>query len=534
MKLFFLIGLLGWFGQSAALSGRTLPVFPAPAVYETAGDGSLTLGPSVKVKSRGGAYAKVLRLETERFLLACAAEPGFPEKATPRAVVTLTLDGSLKLPEEAYTLEVTPREVRLAASSESGLFYATQTLRQLVRNGRGMLPVCRIEDRPRMKWRGVMLDESRHFFGQETVFRLLDRMAELKLNVFHWHLTDEPGWRIEIERYPRLTEIGADGNWSDAQAPRRFYTQQEIRTIVAYAAERHILVVPEIDMPGHAVAACKAYPEVSGGGEGRWKGFTYHPCKDETYEFLGNILTEVAALFPGPYIHVGGDEVHYGNQSWFTDPDIQEFIRRNDLKNEAGLEHYFLRRMADTVTARGKILIGWDEIADAGVDPARSAVMWWRHDRPQQLKKALDAGFPVILTPRRPLYFDFVQHDSHRIGRRWNGFNPVESVYAFPDAAVQGLIEGRDARVTGLQMSVWTERIADTKRLEFMIFPRIAAVAEAAWTPAEAKDPETFMQRLPVYLDYLESLGVYYFDPFRPDRHPEPWGPEKADVLQNG
>ena len=286
-------------------------------------------------------------------------------------------------------------------------------------------------------------------------------------------------------------------------------------------------------MPGHAIAACKAYPEVSGGGEGRWKGFTYHPCKDETYEFLSNILDEVVKLFPSPYIHIGGDEVHYGNQSWYTDPVIQAFIKDNNLGNEVGLEHYFLRRMADVVHAKGKTLIGWDEMVDAGISPDKAVVMWWRHDKVSQLKKALDRGYRVIMTPRRPLYFDFVQHESHKIGRRWNGFNPVEDVCNFPDT-LQTLLAGKESQLMGLQMSVWTERIADAKRLDFMIYPRIAAVAEAAWTPLEVKKPTLFMKKLPSYLQYLESIGVYFFDPFNPDRHPEPWGPETADVLPTG
>lgn len=507
------------------------PVFPTPAAWK-AGEGVFTAAVSVRMESRGK-YAGRVRKEIKAFLRSCAGRPGFAEKGPKENTVVFIHDPASGLPDEAYTLEVTPRRITLVASSESGLFYAGQTLKQLIRAGRGVVPAGRFDDAPRMKWRGLMLDESRHFFGKDTVLRLLDRMAELKMNVFHWHLTDEPGWRIEIGAYPLLTTVGAAGNWSDSQAAPRFYTRRDIREIVAYAAERHILVVPEIDMPGHAVAACKAYPEVSGGGEGRWKGFTYHPCKQETYDFLGRVLTEVAELFPGPYIHIGGDEVHYGNQSWFTDPEIQAFIRANGLKNELGLEHYFLRRMADTVAAKGKTLIGWDEIADAGVKPGPNVVMWWRHDKPGQLKKALEAGFPVVLTPRRPLYFDFVQHASHRIGRRWNGFNPIDRVCAFPDT-LQTLLDRHPGQVMGLQMSVWTERIADGKRLDFMIFPRIAAVAEAAWTPAERKNAGRFMEKLPVYLEYLESLGIYYFDPFRPEHHPEPWGPEKADVLQNG
>lgn len=522
--ILFLITCLGYVVQAEEKQPPVL--FPTPAVCVPT-QGVFDLSAGVKGVFEGAAARKM-----EKEVTGLLAQYASSDK-TRKNTVAFLFDPSLGLPDEAYTMQVTPAGITVSASTESGLFYGKESLFQLARYGKGKIPACRIDDRPRLKWRGLMLDESRHFFGKEKVFQLLDQMAQLKLNVFHWHLTDEPGWRIEIKRYPKLTGIGAEGNWSDSHAAPTFYTQDEIKEVIRYAADRHIMVVPEIDMPGHAIAACKAYPEVSGGGEGRWAGFTYHPCKDETYTFLSNILTEVAALFPSPYIHIGGDEVHYGNQSWYTDPQIQAFIKEHDLKNEVGLEHYFLRRMADTVQAKGKTLIGWDEMVDAGISPDKAVVMWWRHDKPEQLEKALAQGYRVILTPRRPFYFDFVQHDSHKIGRRWNGFNPIEQVCNFPDT-LQSVLQGKEKQLMGLQMSVWTERIADGKRLDFMIFPRIAGVAEAAWTPLDVKSPEKLMKKLPFYLEYLDASGIYYFDPFRPDRHAEPWGPSKADVLQNG
>lgn len=527
MKRNVILLLIAWISYSIQAEEKNIPaIFPTPAVCIPAA-GEFNVTASVKFTS-AGTYAK----EVAKEVAGCIKQSPFLKNAG-KGTIAFVIDPALNLSDEAYILEVTPAKITLSSSTRSGLFYAKETLLQMIRYGKGVIPACRIEDRPRLKWRGLMLDESRHFFGKEKVFQLLDQMAGLKMNVFHWHLTDEPGWRIEIKKYPALTTIGAEGNWSDSHAAPTFYTQEEIKEVVRYAADRHIMVVPEIDMPGHAIAACKAYPEVSGGGEGRWKGFTYHPCKKETYEFLSNILTEVSALFPSPYIHIGGDEVHYGNQSWFTDPEIQTFIKEHDLKDEVGLEHYFLRRMADTVRAKGKILIGWDEMVDAGVSPDKAVVMWWRHDKVSQLEKALERNYQVILTPRRPLYFDFVQHETHKIGRRWDGFNPIELVCNFPDT-LQSVLAGKEKQVMGLQMSVWTERIADAKRLDFMIFPRIAAVAEAAWTPLEVKSPEKLMKKLPLYIDYLHSLGIYFFDPFNPSRHAEPWGPAKADVLQNG
>jgi hexosaminidase len=358
-------------------------------------------------------------------------------------------------------------------------------------------------------------------------------MASLRLNVFHWHLTDEPGWRIEIKRYPKLTTEGAVGNWHDPKAPATFYTQEEIKEIVAYAADRHIMVVPEFDMPGHATAVCRSYPEISGGGEGKWQHFTFHPCKEETFEFISNVLDEIVALFPSPYIHIGGDEVHYGNQSWFTDPEIQQFIKDKNLGNETGLEQYFIRRAADIVASKGKTMIGWDEMIDAGVSPDKAVIMWWRHDRKHQLVKALENGYRVIMTPRRPLYADFVQYGGHKVGRVWGGYNTIEDIYRFPEPIIH-LTRDYEDQVMGLQFSLWTERVADAKRLDYMTFPRLVAVAESAWTPAKSKECSLFMQKLPYFLRFLGEKGIYYFNPFNPESTPEPSAPDKDDVLKNG
>lgn len=381
---------------------------------------------------------------------------------------------------------------------------------------------------PRFEWRGFMLDESRHFFGKEKVKQYLDLMEKLRLNVFHWHLTDVPGWRIEIKRYPKLTTIGARGNWHDPNAEPAFYTQEDIREIVAYAAERHIMVVPEIDMPGHATAACRAYPELSGGGD----GFTFHPCREETFQFISHVLDEVVELFPAPYIHIGGDEVHFGNQEWFTDPYIQSSIQSHKLVNESGLEHYFVRRVADIVASKGKTMIGWDEIVDAEVSPQKAMVMWWRHDRKYQLVKALERGYRVILTPRLPMYGDFVQFPTHRVGRR-ESCNMLENIYSFPDPLLH-LAKGYESQLMGLQCCMWTERIADPHRLDFMTFPRLFAVAEAAWTPVNQKNYGRFLKRLMDWLPLLQQLGISYFDPFAPLSTPEPPAPDKEDPLKNG
>lgn len=435
--------------------------------------------------------------------------------------------------DEAYRLEITPDSVFIQSATVTGAFRGEETLKQLLRSGKGTTSACVINDASRYSWRGFMLDESRHFFGKEKVKQLLDIMASLRLNVFHWHLTDEPGWRIEIKKYPLLTKVGSKGNYHDPSAPAAFYTQEDIKDIVAYAAARHIMIVPEFDMPGHATAACRAYPELSGGGEGRWKDFTFHPCKEETFRFISDVLDELITLFPSPYIHIGGDEVHFGNQEWFTDPQIQQFIKDKQLMNETGLEQYFVRRVADIIAAKGKTMIGWDEIVDAGVSPDKAVVMWWRHDRRYQLLKALESGYRVIMTPRRPMYGDFVQYSTHNVGRYWDGYNPIEDVFSFP-RSIEHLFKGYESQIMGMQYSLWTERVADVKRLDFMVFPRLIALAEAAWTPAGRKDYSRFMRRLPFFLHWLDTKDIYYFDPFAPERRPEPTAPEKEDVLQNG
>lgn len=435
--------------------------------------------------------------------------------------------------DEAYQIRVSPSVIECKASTPVGLFYAVQSLIQIMGTG-NKTPCVLIEDKPAYSWRGFMLDESRHFHGKETVKQYLDLMAKLKLNRFHWHLTDEDGWRIEIKKYPKLTTIGSVGNWSDRNAPAQFYTQDEIKEIVAYAEKNHIMVIPEIDMPGHASAATRSYPEISGGGTGRWEGFTYNPAKETTYEFFNNVLDEVVALFPAPYIHIGADEVHFGNQSWYTDPQIQQFIRDNYLMSEVGLEHYFVRRICQMVNDKGKIMIGWDEIVNTGVTPENAIVMWWRHDKPELLTAALHKGFDVIMTPRIPCYFDFVQDDIQKTGRRWDGmFNPLEVVYSYPEN-IDYLISANSDQVLGLQANTWTERIASRKRLDYMVFPRLLAIAEDGWTQEQNKNYSSFLERVRLFLPYLDKLGIYYYNIFKPLDTPEPYGPDRHDVIAEG
>ena len=517
-------------------AGSEINVIPKPQKVSL-GQGYFSFNPQTKLvyadnalKSVADAYQDVLKNE---FSIQVTQQNN---KVLSKNAIYLQLDS--KLGKEAYVLDVQTDKIVCKASSNAGLFYGLQTLAQLIQteNGKSTVPVVLIEDAPLYGWRGYMLDESRHFMGKDVVKQYLDIMARLKLNVFHWHLTDEQGWRIEIKRYPLLTQEGSVGSWSDANAPSAFYTQDEIKEIVEYAAQRHIMVVPEIDMPGHATAVGRSYPEISGGGEGRWKDFTFHPARETTYEFISNIFDEVVELFPAPYIHIGADEVHFGNQSWFTDPQIQKFIKDNNLKDEVGMEHYFVRKICDIVNAKGRKMIGWDEIVNTGVSPDKAIIMWWRHDKPELLTQALDAGFDIILTPRIPCYFDFVQDDSHKIGRRWAGdFNELETVYNFSEN-ISKLISSHPKQVLGMQANVWTERIKDKKRLDFMTYPRLMAVAENAWTDNKADNLNynEFENRVKIFLKYLDQFNINYFNPFNKNSTPEPWGPDRQDVLADG
>lgn len=444
------------------------------------------------------------------------AEPGFIQGTT-----------EASLGAEAYVLEVGPDAVHIRHGDARGLRLAMETLRQLGRgpDGAGLdaLPACRIEDKPRFGWRGFMLDESRHFTGKEGVKRLLEAMARLKLNVLHWHLTDEPGWRIEIKKYPRLTEVGGVGNHTDPKAPRAFYTQDEIREIVAFAAARGITVLPEIDMPGHARAAVRAYPEHGGGGSKRYPDFTFNPAKPETERFLTDILAEVRSLFPkAPFVHLGGDEVHFGWEQWPKLPEVQSLMAREGLKELKEVEGRFVRRMAKRATGEaGWPAVGfWDEAARFDLPRERTVLFWWRHDKPEALAASAAKGYPLVLCPRIPCYLDFVQDAAHASGRRWGkgpgSFNTIEQTHAFPDSL--GAALPRDARILGIQACLWTETAVTQERRDFLTFPRLLALAEAAWTAPERKDPARFRRAVEAELPGIEALGI------------KPWrgGPEVA------
>lgn len=438
--------------------------------------------------------------------------------------IVFEYDRSLSSPE-AYRLKIGKKKIEISAGDPAGAFYGVQTLLQLLDNNLE-LPCVTVKDSPRYGWRGYMRDDARHFTGVESVKKLLDLMAYYKLNRFHWHLTDGQGWRIEIKKYPRLATVGGIGSHSDPDASCAYYSQAEIRDIVEYARRRHIMIIPEIDMPGHATAANRAYPEYNGGGEGIFPDFTFNPGKEETYTYLSDILAEVAALFDSPYMHIGGDEVAYGINAWKTDPHVQALMKREGFNDVRQCERYFMNRMIAEVAHLGKTLIGWDELLDLDVDRSTN-IMWWRHDKPAYLTRSLEAGYTTVLCPRKPLYFDFVQHDSHKVGRTWDGFCPLEDVYAFPDPWFEsiGVTAEMQSHIAGVQANAWSELMHNSDRVDFMTWPRLCALAEAGWTERDNKDSNGFESRLEDAYRLFDRLSVYYFDHRNPEHHPEPAGP---------
>jgi hexosaminidase len=500
-------------------------IIPRPNIYRQSA-GFYTIPAAMSISASESSFNRMIPLfaaSVQKF----AAIKISNQKKNPTIQLLLNKDITKN---ETYRLKVEPKQITIEAGFPEGCFYGLQSLVQLLHSaGKGGKIACgEISDQPRYGWRGIMLDESRHFFGEAEVKKILDMMALHKLNKFHWHLTDAQGWRIEIRQYPLLTKIGAKGNNTDPDAEAQFYTQKQISGIVQYAADRFIEVIPEIDMPGHATAAAKAYPEFSGGGSQKYPDFTFNPGKEGTYQFLTNILREVGQLFPSKFIHLGGDEVSFGNQQWADMPDIQQLMKHQNLKNLLDVEHYFIRRMGDSLQKLGKTMIGWDEIVATGL-PNHPIVMWWRHDQPKMLDLAIKNNYEVILCPRIPLYFDFVQHNSHKSGRKWAGkFAPIETVYDFPSDQLTGGISVATPLVRGIQANLWSETMHTANRLEFMLFPRISALAESAWTNQENKSFSNFQTRMKKMTDLYQKSGVHFFNFEDPTGGNEIVGPEKS------
>ncbi|HMS02898.1 MAG TPA: beta-N-acetylhexosaminidase [Gemmatimonadaceae bacterium] len=508
-------------------------IIPRPAALEPR-TGTFTLTARTVIHARGADTMLAHQLARD-----LAPATGFALRVSTSPVrgphITLRRDAALdSLGPEGYQLDVTTQRVELRAPEAAGLFYGVQSLRQLLPPAvlRGAhqpgvawtIPAVRISDRPRFSWRGAHLDVGRHFMPVDFVKKWIDLLALHKLNTFHWHLTDDQGWRLEIRKYPRLTEVGGCrprtliGPFTTSEATRRydesrycgFYTQDDVREIVAYAAARHITVVPEIEMPGHAQALLAAYPQL-----GVYPDSVIVPMQvwgvsnfimnveESTIAFMHDVLDEVMAFFPSPFIHIGGDEAD--KTQWKASARVQERMRELGMTDEHALQSWFIRRMDAYLTSKGRRLIGWDEILEGGLAP-NAAVMSWRGTAPGVA--AAKAGHDVVMAPTSHTYLDYYQSaDKANEPLAFGGFLPLDTVYTF-EPIPPDLTEEQARHVLGAQAQHWTEYMRTPRHVEYMAFPRLGAFAEVVWTRRSRKDLTNFHERLRVHMQRLAALGV--------------------------
>ncbi len=532
--------LSGW----AVEADESLALLPQPLqVGRKAGAFALNRDTAILVDKDSTDAASVGKQLAERirgstgFHLAVTPLDG--ETATDNAIVLTAKNADAALGAEGYTLDVTADDVVIAATTGSGLFYGVQTLLQLLppqvfgpTKAEGSvawaIPAVRIEDRPRFRWRGLLLDVARHFFNKEEVKNYLDLMVQHKFNTLHVHLTDDQGWRVEIKRYPKLTQIGgwrkdigfgldpkqgtaygSDGRYGG------FYTQQDVREIVAYAKARYVAVVPEIEMPGHASTALSVYPEFSCTGGpfdinvagGVFHGI-YCPGNEAAFAFLQNVLSEILELFPSKRICICGDEVPKDN--WRKCGKCQARMRAENLKNEDELQSYFVRRIEKYLNARGRILVGADEILEGGLAP--NATIWsWRGMGGGIA--AANAGHDVIMIPTSHCYFDYYQAKAGE-PKAIGGFLPLETVYSF-EPIPPSLAADRVQHILGTGGCLWSEYFPNYAHVQYMTYPRACAMAEVTWTDPKLRNWEDFRNRLDTHLQRLRAQGVNY-------RHPRP------------
>ena len=448
---------------------------------------------------------------------------------------------------EGYQLTVDQQGIRITAAGGPGLFYGAQTLVQLLPPRAAVtasVPYVRINDQPAFRWRGAMLDVSRHFFSVEFVKRYIDLLAAYKLNTFHWHLTDDQGWRIEIKKYPKLTQVSAFRKETligaqqlfktlaefkyDATPHGGFYTQDQIRDVVAYAQQRYVTIVPEIEMPGHSVAILAAYPELAckPGAYETWTMWGVNEdivCPTETtIRFFEDVLTEVTNLFPGPYVHIGGDEAP--KTRWKESAAVQEIMKREGYTDVEMVQGWFNRRIEKFLESRGKKLIGWDEILEGGIAPS-ATVMSWRGEKGGI--EAAKLGHDVVMSPTTHLYINYGQsqkphspYEPLMIG----GYIPLDAIYNYNPLPAE-LTPEQQQHVLGPQANLWTEYITTPAAAEYMLFPRLLAVSEVAWRPAAAKTYAEFLPRMGQQFARLDARKVYY-------RVPEPLGLDSASVVR--
>ncbi len=505
---------------------QTISVIPKPLSLKMDG-GTFLMTTSTNVSYGGG--SKELQAIAEQLAAKLSAATGMAISATSQKggksagdAIALKLVDDAKLGPEGYRLNVTTKGIQIEASAAAGVFYGVQTLYQLMpaeveRAYTGStvvwsVPCVRIEDKPRFSWRGMHLDVGRHFFSKDSVKRYIDMIASYKMNTFHWHLTEDQGWRIEIKKYPRLTTVGSWRRESmmDCTPHGGFYSQDDVREIVAYAKDRFITVVPEIEMPGHSLAALAAYPDLSCSG-GPFKVGTewgvnndvFCAGNEKTFQFLEDVITEVAALFPGEFFHIGGDECP--KVRWSNCRRCQDRMVANGLKDEQELQSYFVKRIEKILEVHGKRLVGWDEILEGGIAP-RATVMSWRG-----IVGGIEAarsGHDVVMTPTSYCYFDYYQAlagEPKAIG----GYVPIDTVYSYEPVPAD-LTTDQANHVLGAQGNLWTEWMPNYRQVEYMAATRMMALSEVVWSAKSHRNFSDFMQRMTPQYQRLGYRDINY------------------------
>lgn len=508
-----------FFAQAASsenvISGSVYNIIPIPASIQP-GKGTFSLpeqGAKVYVQGASAAFSNYI----QQSALKCKVTK---KRSDADITIVVGSKASKKIATEGYSLNVSPKRIDVVASSEQGAFYAIQTLLQMTQMGEmRTIDCCTVADEPRFPYRGLHFDVSRHFFSKEFLIKQIDAMALLKLNRMHLHLTDGAGWRLQIDRYPRLTSFAAwrpaktwqewakcDTKYCDQNDPNAhggFYTKDDIREVLAYAESRHITVIPEIEMPGHSEEAVAAYPEVSCDGTG--KGGDFCPGKEATFQFLENILSEVIDLFPSHYIHIGGDEA--GKGAWKTCPDCQRRMKEEGLNSLDELQSYLIRRIEKFVNSKGRDIIGWDEILEGGLAP-NATVMSWRGTSGGI--KAIKAGHDVVMTPGE-LYLDHTQDAPFKEPMSIGGYGSLQVTYDF-NPVDPSITQQELKHLLGVQANLWTEYVPTPEHAEYMYYPRTFAVAETGWSRAEDKNYEKFRPRAVELCNILQKLGYKTFD----------------------
>ncbi|MCG8580219.1 MAG: family 20 glycosylhydrolase [Bacteroidales bacterium] len=533
IKLLFITISLAILVGCVKTESSTAPLIPLPNSISTNSD-VFTLSDKTAIVVNNDLLLPGIVVFNEAIRNYCGNALSISDQTKVKDAIVINLNK--ELPGEGYILNINDKLIEIEASEANGVFYALQTLLQLCspeiytpakkKNFVFQLSGLTIKDAPQFKWRGMMLDVSRHFFTKEEVKELIDYLAFHKINVFHWHLVDDQGWRIEIKKYPKLTEVGAwrvdreDLPWDARPAMKPgeeasyggFYTQNDIREVVEYAQKRFVTIVPEIEMPGHTTSSLAAYPEYSCTGGpfnvmpgGLWPiTDIYCAGKDDTFTFLENVLTEVMELFPSKYIHIGGDEAN--KAEWEKCKRCQARIKEENLADEHALQSYFIKRIEKFLMANNRILIGWDEILEGGLAP-NATVMSWRGFKGGI--EAANEGHDVIMSPTSHCYLDYYQGpiDSEPIA--FNGYIPLEKVYNFNPIPKE--LSPENARhILGGQGNLWTEQVPDKAHMQYMAFPRMAAMAEVLWTNESEREWMDFSQRIRQIGSTYDAMGLNY------------------------